>query len=295
MNDTLEFFATAGPMTSPGNLAGLLEDLPGDISALCRIVQGIMVHVFWAEHYGLQLTGPRRKEVQLRSAARKLKRIMELDPRPLVEARQPDKRLVGNCRDFSVLLTTMLRHQGVPARARCGFGRYFIPDHYEDHWVVEYWDARQDRWVLVDAQLDELQCRKLAIQFDPLDVPRDQFIVGGKAWQLCRTGQADPEKFGIFDMKGMWFVRGDHVRDVASINRLELLPWDSWGIMESSDEMLSTDDLDLLDQVAELTSGDVPEFEALRQLYETDHRLHVPATIHSYTEAGVLEVNLANM
>jgi len=109
---------------------------------------------------GVQLMGPRRDEVQLRSIAQKLKRISELDPRPLAEVRSPDKRLVGNCRDFSVMLTAILRHQGIPARARCGFARYFIPNHYEDHWVCEYWNAARKRWVLVDAQLDELQCDK---------------------------------------------------------------------------------------------------------------------------------------
>ena len=72
-------------------------------------------------------------------------------PRPL------DRRLVGNCRRFSVLLVAMLRHQGVPARARCGFGAYFLPNHFEDHWVVEYWNQEGGRWVFVDAQLDELQ------------------------------------------------------------------------------------------------------------------------------------------
>jgi len=170
-----------------------------------------MIHIFWAEQYGVQLAGPRRDEVQLRSVARKLERIIELDPRPLAEAREPDKRLVGNCRDFSLMLTTMLRYQGVPARARCGFARYFIPNHFEDHWVCEYWSTAHNRWVLVDAQLDTLQVGKLGVCFDPLDVPRDEFIVGDKAWQMCRAGQADPDTFGIADLHGLWFVRGNLV------------------------------------------------------------------------------------
>jgi hypothetical protein len=144
----------------------------------------------------------------------------------------------------------------------------------------------------VDAQLDELQCEKLSIPFDPLDVPRDQFIVGGKAWQLCRTGQANPDTFGIFDMYGLWFVRGNFVRDVGSLNKMELLPWDSWGIIEAKDEDLSREDLTFLDDVAKLTDGDVPEFERVRTLYEKDSRLHVPATIRSYTRMQVQTINL---
>jgi hypothetical protein len=292
MATTLEYFATHGLITNPGKHAALLDHLPTDISLLRRVVQSVMIHIHWAEQYGVHLSEQRRDEVQLRSVVHQLDRLLELDPHPLANTRPFDKRLVGNCRDFSVMLTAILRHQGVPARARCGFGRYFLPNHYEDHWVCEYWDAVQNRWVLVDAQLDELQCEKLSIQFDPLDVPRDQFIVGGKAWQLCRTGQADPDMFGIFDMYGLWFVCGNFVRDVASLNKMELLPWDSWGIIETKDEDLSPEDLTFLDQVAKLTDRDVPEFERVRTLYEKESRLHVPATIRSYTRMRVQTINL---
>jgi hypothetical protein len=292
MATALEYFATHGLITDPGNHATLLDRLPTDISLLRRVVQGMMIHIHWAEQYGVQLSEQRRDEVQLRSVVHQLDRLLELDPHSLANAKPFDKRLVGNCRDFSVMLTSILRHQNVPSRARCGFGRYFLPNHYEDHWVCEYWNAEKNRWVFVDAQLDEFQCEKLFIQFDPLDVPRDQFIVGGKAWQLCRTGQADPETFGIFDMHGLWFVRGNFVRDVASLNKMELLPWDGWGIIEEKDEDLSQEDLAFLDQVAKLTGRDVPEFERVRTLYENDSRLHVPATIRSYTRMGVQSIDL---
>jgi hypothetical protein len=294
MTKILEYFTTPGLITSPGPHTTIFDPLPRDIPSLVRIIQGLMIHIFWAEKYGVQLDTARKNEVQLRSVDRMLMRILELDPRPLAEAREPGKRLVGNCRDHSVLLTSILRHQGVPARARCGFGKYFEPNRHVDHWVVEYWNAAEKRWVLVDAQLDELQCKALSIPFDPLDVPRDQFLVGGKAWQLCRAGQADPDTFGIFDMKGLWFVRGDFIRDVASLNKVELLPWDGWGLMDKRDEELTPDDLAFLDEVAELTSGDVPEFEKVRDLYENDARLKVSQVIKSYTQAGVQTVDLGD-
>lgn len=293
MTTYLDYFAAPGPFTRAGERAALFEQLPADVGALCKVVQGLMIHVFWAERYGLRIPDERQGELQLRPVGPKLDRIIELDPRPLAEARPPERRLVGNCRDFTVLLTAMLRHQGVPARARCGFGRYFLPNHYEDHWVCEYWNAAQARWVLVDAQLDELQSGVLAIPFSPVDVPRDQFVVGGKAWQLCRSGLADPETFGIADMHGLWFVRGDFVRDIAALNKAELLPWDCWGLIEASDQDLSSDDLATLDVLAELTSGDVPEFERVRACYENDPRLRVPPTIRTYLRDGPQDIALA--
>jgi hypothetical protein len=181
VSDPLTYYAEPGLMTTPGPHGDYLDDLPRDIAALCQVVQGILVHVYWAEQYGLAKEDIRRDEVQLRSFADRLERIIELDALPLTATREPGRREVGNCRDYSLLLTAILRHQGTPARARCGFGRYFLPDHYEDHWVCEYWNVGQQRWVLVDAQLDALQREALHIAFDPLDVPREQFVVGGRA------------------------------------------------------------------------------------------------------------------
>jgi hypothetical protein len=289
---THEWYSAPGIMTDPHKHAVLFDGLPTDIAALCQVVQGLMIHIFWAERYGLKLPDTRKQEVQLRSVARRLARILELDARPLKEPRSLDKKVVGNCRDFSTLLTAILRHQGVPARARCGFGRYFKPNHYEDHWVCEYWNAGQKRWVLVDAQLDAFQCEKLQIQFNPLDVPRDQFIVGGKAWQMCRRGEADPEAFGIFDMHGLWFVLGDFVRDVAALNKIELLPWDGWGLMNRREE-LGVDDLAMLDQLAEWTSGADIAFEQVRSAFEHDERLRVPPVITAYTNGGAQQIELA--
>jgi len=60
------------------------------------VVQGVTLHVFWAERYGLKLTAERRAEVQLLTMAARLARTL-------------------------------------------------------------YWDEAQRRWVLVDAQLDDVQ------------------------------------------------------------------------------------------------------------------------------------------
>jgi hypothetical protein len=263
-------------MTDPGDHAYLLDDLPAGIAELCQVVQGLLVHVFWAERYGLELSEARKKEVGLRAVSDKLARIQELDDQPLTTARPWERRLVGNCRDFSVVLCALLRHQGIPARARCGFGTYFRPDRYEDHWVCEYWNAGQERWILVDAQLDAFQLEALQIQFDPLDVPRGQFLVGGEAWQLCRSGQADPDRFGIFDMHGIWFVRGDLVRDFLALNKIEILPWDPWGDAITGESELSDGETAFFDRLAESTLAGDEAFSEIRALYEHDDRLHMP-------------------
>ncbi|MBN2502993.1 MAG: transglutaminase domain-containing protein [Anaerolineales bacterium] len=275
--DPLAYYATLGVMTDPKDCAPLFADLPADIPALVKVVQGLLVHIFWAERYGLKLDEARKQEVNIRAINDKLERILELDDRPLTEARPLEKKLVGNCRDFSVTLCAMLRYKGIPARARCGFGRYFLPDHYEDHWVCEYWHAAEERWVMVDAQLDEFQQEQLKIDFDPLDVPAEQFWTGGKAWQVCRAGQEDPEKFGIFDMHGMWFIRGDALRDLASLNKMEILPWDGWGLITKDEDELTEADREAVDEAAARMLAINEDFAAMQTLYHTHPDLREPA------------------
>ena len=169
MTTAQEFYTQQGFISQPGVHEPLFEHLPETVEDLVRIVQGVTLHVFWAESYGFKIPAERMGELQLRTMERRLARTLELDPRPLSSVRPVETRLLGNCRDFSLLLTALLRRQGIPARARCGFGAYFIPNHYEDHWVAEYWNAAEERWILVDAQLDELQSKAMKIGFNPLE------------------------------------------------------------------------------------------------------------------------------
>jgi len=289
----LTYFAQFGKMTHPGPYAYLYADLPSDVPSLVRVVQGSMVHVFWGERYGLNLSEERKAEVQLRSMERRLGRTLELDRAPLASPRKMEQKIVGNCRDFSLTLASMLQSKGIPARPRCGFGAYFMPNHYEDHWVCECWNDAEQRWVLVDAQLDELQQDVLKTSFNTLDVTRDQFIVGGAAWKICRNGQADPAQFGIFDMHGIDFVKGDFVRDVAALNKVELLPWDCWGMIFKEYATLAPDDLSMLDRLADLTCSDVPDFDVVQQLYESDSRLRVGESIQSYVNGNMEQIALA--
>lgn len=263
-----------GPMTDPRSFATLYDPLPTDVPALVRTIQGLMVHIFWASAYQLQLSPERETEVTLRPVWRKLARILELDPAPITQPREKERKLVGNCRDFTVLTVSMLRARGGPARSRCGFGTYFIPNHYEDHWVLEYWSEPQKRWIMVDAQLDELQQEKLKLPFNPLDVPAGAFVTGGEAWLMARQGKADPEHFGIFDYHGMDFIKGNLLRDFLALNKFEVLPWDIWGVLEKPVAEMNPQELTQLDTCAEICQqADIP---AVRTFYETNPVYQAP-------------------
>ena len=150
----------------------------------------------------------------------------------------------------------MLRAKGIPVRYRCGFGAFFNPPYFEDHVLCEYWNAAEARWIQVDPQLDVVWRGALKFKFDPLDVPPDQFLQTADAWTRCRGAKADPTKFGIFvgDLRGLWFIAASLIRDVAALDKMEMLPWDCWGIMPHPDQELDSGQLAFFDRLAALTA-----------------------------------------
>jgi hypothetical protein len=120
-NTTCDYHAQHSPITHPRDYAQLFDPLPHDMPSLVSIVQNLLVHDAWANHYNLTVSPVRRKELFLRTIPEMLAQILVLDPSPLTVPRPPEKRLVSICRDFAVLLVSILRHQGVPARLRIGF------------------------------------------------------------------------------------------------------------------------------------------------------------------------------
>ena len=271
----LDFYRQPVDLSATGTYARLFDGLPRDIGALAGIVQGLLIHEHMTEAYGVKLPPARHAEAHVRPVEAMLERIVASDPRPLSTARPADGRYVCVCRSFTLLMVAMLRGQNVPARARCGFGGYFEKGKFCDHWVAEYWNDAEKRWVMVDAQVDDRQRGMFGVTIDTTDVPRDQFLVAGDAWRLCRSGKLDAKNFGILDMWGLWFIASNVVRDVAALNNREMLPWDVWGAMTRADSQL---DLALFDRLAELTHDPDLHFAELRAIYK-DERISVPKTV----------------
>lgn len=291
--DPLAYYAEQSPFTGPGEYAERLEGLPADLAGLSEVVRGLVVHYRLGHLFDYEIPDNRLPEVDSRCAERMLARIVELDDRPLTEERAPEKRLVGCCRDFTVLFLTMARYKGIPTRARVGFASYFEPGFNVDHEIAEVWDAAEERWRLVDPELGAALNEASSIDFDTTDVPRDRFLVAGAAWQACRDGRAAPETFLVDPemddeyTRGWPQIRHNLVHDLAALGKTEMLLWDVW--VPDEEEV----DHEALDEVAALTqrSGDV--FPDLRDVYEKHPGMKAPAVVKSYSPAlGPREVRL---
>jgi hypothetical protein len=278
MEDWGNYYAAQSVVTDPGLYKDLYDTLPDDIPALCAVIQGLLLHLYWGPAYGVNISDDRKAEVEIRKVTRQLVRILELASLPLTTGRTAEKRMIGTCRDYSVLLTSFLRHKGIPARLRAGFVPYLKPGRYENHYLCQYWNTTQNRWITIDAELDEIQREALNIRFDTCDIPGDRFLLAGQVWQMCRRGETDPELFGILDLRGMWFVGGIVVHDILALNKIESHPWDTWPLMPYYEQKdYSLDYLSILDHMADLSGSMSPSFNDVRSFYQTETKLQPPS------------------
>jgi hypothetical protein len=264
----LDFYRQQSEISSPGKYESLFRDLPINIGGLCGVVQNLLVHGFWIldeQNYGITAESLKRrgripnKEINLRSVEEKLGLLVELEDQSLTKARDVGRRVVGNCGDYAVLLVSMLRHQGIPARVRSGAARYFYPEEegvLEDHFICEYWNEEEARWQRVDAQIDEVQRRALRLTIDATDLLPSQFLDAGESFYELKSGNVKPEKIGIFDFRGWPYTYYKLVSDLACVNRKEVLAWEGWGICERiGSDRLSEADVALLEEIAKLLAA----------------------------------------
>ena len=296
MNDELSYYSMPGLLTDLSAYAEIIGEITDNPEFICQIVQGLMVHGAWTKQYGFDFS--EEKCFHLLNMSALLKKILEFDSRSLTIARLPENRLMACCREFATLACAIMRAKGIPARSRCGFSVYLGgKGSLEDHWVVEYWNG--NRWIMNDPQIDPFQLsrlkkwgyNKLSVQSElhvpnPHDLTDNDFIIAGKAWQMCRKAVISPDICGIADLHGLWFVRGQLLRDFAALNKVEIVPhlcrtergldWSEWELMVKKDDEITAKDLELLDYIADLTLNVKDNLSDINGHYLSNNALQVP-------------------
>ena len=266
-------YAMAGPLTGLERVSPeVLRGVPSHVLPICQLAAGLVLHpMFTAD---LVLADGRLAEQQLRTAEDIIQAVLALDPASLQTAREPAKRTIGTCRNFVVLSVALLRYRGIAARARCGFGTYFDPGRGLDHWITEYWHPSEARWVRVDTQHVDG-----SFVAHPEDLHPGEFLTGGEAWALHREAVIDAAMFGVPGTEnwGPAEIRGNAVRDLAALNKVEMLPWDEWGRMTASYAGQTGPEYDqLIDEIASACATDEPS--GISELYARPE-LTVPAEL----------------
>lgn len=315
MSELLQYYSEPGEITNIDKYKDFTDWLTDDPNAIYQVVQGLIVHDLWVGLYGEEYINSHEYPQKVAFMEDILEKALEMDQSSLSIPRHPRDRVIACCREFATLMCALLRAKGIPARSRCGFAAYFgWNGQYEDHWICEYWNGA--RWIMTDPQLDpfqqssviswarnEAQKNESIMQrvklFNPRDLKPEEFVTAGQAWKLCRDGSVEPERFGIGcaikpewgidSLHGLWFVRGQLLRDFAALNKVETVPylirickgldWKPWRLVALKDSELTNDELLLLDKIAELTLHIDSNFDEIRKAYLTNKDLTVPDEI----------------
>ena len=99
--------------------------------------------------------------------------------------------------------------------------------------------------------------------------------------QAWRRGDLDATRCGLsaIDVHGAFWIAGNLRLDLASLNKVEMLPWDRWGAGWGPGEQPTDAQLEFFDAVAELTMDPDEGFGELRRRYETDAWLRMDGQV----------------
>lgn len=284
-------YATQSRISDPGPFAARLAEVGSDLPAMRAAASRLVFHYRAGGDFAENgIEASRIAEIDTRYARDMLARIFQLSDRPLTADRAPNQRIVGCCRDFTLLFLAIARQHGVRARARVGFAAYFMPGWFVDHVIAEVWDVDQQRWRMIDAELGEDHVDQSdGAKIDPLDLPAGRFLTGPQAWRSCRTGSADPDRFvvdpdlAIPQTRGWPQVRHNLIQDLASLAKHEMLLWEDWSL-DHIDGEPAPRQLDLLDRLAEATSSPGVSAEQVLSYFERDE-FRVPPVVTSHSPA----------
>ena len=193
---------------------------------IARWISSFMQHPRGAESKERGFTTEQAVDLELRSVTEILAVAVE---RNLLEGDTTQIKVGELCRDFAILAASGFRARGIPARLRVGFADYIVPDFWEDHWLCEWHDGRH--WKRLDVEFAATG----GASFNTLDVPREQFLTASEAWFRIKDEPGIASRFGVssLDLSGEWFVAGSLFREIAALRKLELKPWDYWGLSEN--------------------------------------------------------------
>ena len=290
--DERRYYATQSRVSDPATRARLLDVLPAEPGRLVAAVSALVLHPLFVGPLGI--TPPARQRRRRREPHR------PENPRPHPRARPgPPRRAAAAraalhriCRDYAL---AGVRRAPSPSRAG-GTASASPPTSRRaiSRTTGSAGTRVDDRWRLLDPELSDRVRTHFGIAFDPADVPRDAFLVAGEAWRRVRAGSVDPQICGVprIGVVGAGFIAASVARDLAALNKREMLAWDVWGLPLALRPGVPAPEATArrLDAVAALTAGPEPDWPAVRDAHDRDDGFRAPAVVTSFGPRGPAQV-----
>jgi hypothetical protein len=286
--EILNHYLQFSTFTNPGLYQEkLVNELPNDVRIIGNLLRKQIVHRVTLANgntgsnaklqYGDMTKIPwwrQPEDDNLPTASAMLAELYRRDKRGLVADRNEENKLILTCRFVAILMASILKSKGYPARVRSGFDPYAPPKAgiSSDHWITQYWEDRQQRWITID-----VDCCFHELQFDPFDMPVSVFDWSADVWLNVRQGLIEPERFwNAGGHEGLMPIAWELYYDLHCLMNNEIIYLHTPAHTASDKfDSLSAEALNRIDHLAQLMREPDRNFDSLRNLWEFDKEVRL--------------------
>lgn len=284
----LDHYLQFSQYTYPGLYAAKLKkELPSDIEEIGLLVRNQLTHrkvlengrlgVDIPEVYGDMTKVPWYRQPEddiFVTAASMLAELYRRDKKGFHHGRAEADRIILTCRYVSVLVASILKTKGIPTRVRSGFAPYFnlFGGKAADHWINEYWDQKQGRWVAIDID----GSLEAYLEFDPYDLPTDTFVYSADAWLNVREGKEDGNRYwNAADHTGLMVIAWELFYDYHCLMNSEIIYVHVPEFIYEQFDRLTENDLKDIDELAKLMQKPDDNFDKLKDTWEKETKYRI--------------------
>lgn len=199
--------------------------------------------------------------------------LFRRDPNRFTLKRKDKDKLVLTCRHTTLLVASILKAKGIPCRVRSGYAPYFPFEKgiSSDHWINEYWDKKEKRWIIID--VDGYQHNT---GYDMLNLPPDAFDYPAKAWLDVRVGKVDGDHFwNAKPASGLKVVGWALFYDLHCLMNNEIPYIHSPAYLYFKWNKLTENDRKELDDLAKLLLDPDKNFDDLVNVWNTEKKFRI--------------------
>lgn len=289
IEEILEHYRKVGTYSYAGLYKEYFQSLPDSVSVLSRLICSQVIHRITLKQgntganekliYGDMTKYPwyrlRCEDDVLLTAVAMAAELFRLDPRGFIEERVTENKLIVTCRYVSVLMSAILKAKGIPCRSRSGFAPYFDESKSFDHWINQYWNKRENRWITFDADgfFDDDD-----LGFNQFDIPRKKFDWAAETWLNIRNGKIDGNHFVYADAlgtKSLQAVIRAIFYDFHALMNDEISYKFQPCYIDGKFDMLTEDDLTEIDDLAKLMLDPDKNFYELTYVWNYNRKYRI--------------------
>jgi hypothetical protein len=282
----LKHYSDFSEYTNAGLYKDILKNLPNDIKELGKLVRSNIIHRTTLVggntgtnsdlKFGDMSKIPWYRQPEddiLVTAPAMLAELYRRDERGFMLNRKEENKLILTCRFVAILMASILKSKGIPARVRSGNAPYFdmhdLGNVSADHWINQYWSKKENRWITIDVD-GSWSFKDSAL--DPYDMPPNVFDFPADAWLNIRAGKDDPKRFwNAKPERGAIVVFWSLMYDFHSLMNNEIIYFYTTKFgTDDKFPRLNEDELKKIDHLANLMQKPDENFDELKNVFDTD-------------------------